>query len=363
MTTRRSFLTGILATGLAPRAGWAEAGDPAFLAAARQPSGGYALFGLGPAGETKFEIPLPGRGHAAAAHPSRPLAVAFARRPGAFALVIDCAAGVTQARLEAPEGYHFYGHGAFSADGALLFTTENDFANARGMIGIWDARRGFRRMGAVPSGGVGPHEMRRMPGEETLVVANGGIETHPDSGRAKLNLPFMRPNLSYLSFDGEILEHHEPPGEWHKASMRHLAVRADGRVAVACQWQGDPAESAPLLATHARGNGLAFHHGAPGLERDMRGYAGSIAFSGPGKEIAITGPRGGLAAVFGADGGFERLLEEADICGVANAPGGFMFTTGTGRIMSDGTGGFTAVTRHDRAWDNHLVSVAIPSLR
>jgi hypothetical protein len=31
-----------------------------------------------------------------------------------------------------------------------------------------------------------------------LVVANGGILTDPGSGRAKLNIATMRPNLSYL---------------------------------------------------------------------------------------------------------------------------------------------------------------------
>ena len=51
--------------------------------------------------------------------------MAFARRPGTFALVIDCAEGREVARLHTPEGRHFYGHGAFTPDGGLLFTTEN----------------------------------------------------------------------------------------------------------------------------------------------------------------------------------------------------------------------------------------------
>ena len=134
----RAFLDGLLASGAFPTTTWAAAGNPAYLAAAKLPSGDYALHGLNAKGASVFALPMPGRGHAAAAHPERPLAVVFARRPGTFALVIDCATGQTVAHLNTPEGHHFSGHGAFSQDGGWLFTAENDFENARGMIGVWD---------------------------------------------------------------------------------------------------------------------------------------------------------------------------------------------------------------------------------
>ncbi|MEQ8896787.1 MAG: DUF1513 domain-containing protein [Roseovarius sp.] len=356
MPTRRGFLAGLLASGLAPRASWADAGSPAYLAAAKLPSGAFALFGLSTTGERLFEIPLPARGHAAAAHPGRPLAVAFARRPGQFALVIDCVSGRTVRRLETPDGFHFYGHGVFSADGAVLFTTENDFETGRGMIGIWDATGGYARLGAVPSGGVGPHELRLMPDGKTLVVANGGIETHPDAGRQKLNLATMRPNLSYVTFDGALADQVEPPEEWHKASMRHIAVRDDGLVAVACQWQGAMTEVPPLLATHGRGGPLEFQALGPGAEHELQGYLGSVAFSGSGEEIAVTGPRGGMAVVTDAGGRVTRRLEQRDICGVAPGPGGFVFTTGEGRVLTDDEAEGD-LARHGCAWDNHLVPI------
>ena len=124
---RRQFLGGIFAAGLMPVPTWADAGSPAFLSAAAKPDGGFVLCGIGAGLDIRFEIPLPARGHAAAAHPNRPEAVAFARRPGTFAVVIDCATGAQKAMLTAPEGRHFYGHGAFSSDGGLLYTTENDY--------------------------------------------------------------------------------------------------------------------------------------------------------------------------------------------------------------------------------------------
>ena len=45
---------------------------------------------------------------------------------------------------------------------------------------------GTSRIGELASFGVGPHEVVLMPDGATLVVANGGIRTHPDRDRAKL---------------------------------------------------------------------------------------------------------------------------------------------------------------------------------
>ena len=354
MPSRRSFLTGLLATGIAPHASWADVGSPAYMAAAQLPSGAFALLGLSAPGAAVFQIPLPDRGHAAAAHPNRPLAVAFARRPGRFALVIDCLTGKVEQQLHAPDGYHFYGHGTFSGDGTTLFTTENDYDNARGMIGLWDVRQGFRRIGAIPSGGIGPHDIRLMPDGQTLVVANGGIETHPETGRLKLNLPEMRPNLSYLSPDGQVQEQVEPPRNNHMASIRHLAVRADGLIAAACQWQGAEVGIPPLLMTHQAGQAPQFHDFGQDTLRHMQGYLGSVAISGD--EIAVTGPRGGLAVVTDTSGRIKRTWQQTDICGVARAPYGFTFTTGLGRVLAD-TGQLALSRAHELAWDNHLIAI------
>ncbi len=97
--------------------------------------------------------------------------------------------------IQSVAGRHFFGHGVFSPDGALLYATENDFDNAAGMVGIYDARSGFARIGEFPTHGVGPHELLLLGDGRTIAIANGGIETHPDFGRAKLNLPTMKPSF------------------------------------------------------------------------------------------------------------------------------------------------------------------------
>ncbi|MEM9106308.1 MAG: DUF1513 domain-containing protein, partial [Pseudomonadota bacterium] len=163
MTSRRHFLAGLLSMGLYPATSWADAGNPALLSAARFADGSYRLCGLSDRGEMVFNLALPGRGHAAAAHPVLSDAVAFARRPGTFAFVVDCSTGTVRTILSAPPGRHFYGHGVYSPDGAWMFTTENDYEAAKGVVGVWNVRDSYRRAGEFWSGGTGPHDIRLLP--------------------------------------------------------------------------------------------------------------------------------------------------------------------------------------------------------
>lgn len=359
MANRREVLAGLLAIGMAPRASWADAGGPDYLTAALRPDGVYTLCGLTEAGTMVFELPLPGRGHAATAHPSAPIAVAFARRPGRFALVIDCAIGQELARLDAPEGRHFYGHGAFSSDGSMLYTSENDFDAARGVIGLWAADDAFRRIGEFASGGVGPHEVLRLPGMDNLVVANGGIETHPDTGRAKLNIPLMRPNLTYLSAEGSVLDQVELDRALRQNSIRHLDALPSGEVGFAMQWEGPDQDHPPLLGLHRRGAAPELLMAADAQHEQLQGYAGSVAFSGDGAALALTSPRGGVVQVFSTEtGDLLNTLHAEDVCGIATgSSGSFSVTTGLGAVGSwDGDHAWTP-SQLARTFDNHLIEL------
>ncbi|WP_171123693.1 MULTISPECIES: DUF1513 domain-containing protein [unclassified Ruegeria] len=360
MTSRRRFLAGLAAASLAPTQGWAAIGAPDYLAAALFPDGSHRLVGLLADGSILFSLILPARGHAAAAHPHRPQAVAFARRPGTFAVIIDCTTGAQTAALNAPDGRHFYGHGAFSQDGTRLFTTENDYEAGEGVIGVWETAQ-YTRLGEFPSGGTGPHDIRLMADGKTLVIANGGIETHPDTGRTKLNLPVMQPNLTYLDLDGSMLEQAELPPGLRQNSIRHLAVRPDGLIGFATQWQGQTIEHPPLLGLHRPGDEIRLLSAPNAYQSRLQGYAGSIAFSGDGASVAITCPRGNALHQFRVeDGQLIGAFELDDVCGLGTGGDGFVYTTGTGAV---GTLGATVKTsaRQDCQWDNHLIPVGRPA--
>ncbi|PSL20907.1 DUF1513 domain-containing protein [Shimia abyssi] len=340
---RRHFLlaaTATLAAQTTPL--WADIGDALFLTAGNTPDNATWLVGLTASGDIRFKLPLPGRGHAAAAHPHAAVAVAFARRPGTFAIVLNCATGDTVAKLTTPAGHHFYGHGAFTSDGRYLLTTENAYDIPDGRIGIWDTEQGYARVGDVPSGGIGPHEIIRLASGD-FAVANGGIQTHPDFARSKLNLPTMRTNLARLSATGTILSKIELSGEMRQNSIRHIAAAADNTVVAALQWQGPPTKSAPLIAHFAPGREAALlDH--PATAR-LNHYAGSVAINASGTQTAVTGPKGGHVLFLNASGApSDSPLSSAS--GVARHKDGLLITCKGGLALY-----------HDGA----LMRIAIPA--
>jgi len=356
MASRRRFLASLGAATMTPRLGWGAVGTPVALSAAMTPDGGFLLVGLDAAGAIGFQVPLPARGHAAAAHPHLAEVVAIARRPGTFALVVDCATGAVSQTLSAPKGRHFYGHGAFSSDGTLLFTTENDVATGEGRIGVWDPRLGYARVDEFASGGIGPHEVLRLP-SGNLAVANGGIRTHPDTGREKLNLDSMRANLAVFSPSGHLIDRAEVAEDIHHNSLRHIAVADDGTVACGFQWQGDPFDAPSLLALY-RGDGIlepAQIDESQLLRLD--GYIGSVSAYQQGG-FAVSSPRGGRVLAFDRAGVLQEAHSAEDICGLTrNARSECLATDGFGRVYTLGSGQLRAVQVHPVAFDNHLVAL------
>lgn len=356
MRSRRAFLGETFAVAALPSVGWSAAGAPTHLTAAKTPRGEHVLVGLRADGSAAFKVPLPARGHAAAAHPTNPVAVAFARRPGNYAVVIDCVSGRIAQRLKAPQGYHFYGHGAFAQDGRTLFTTENHITSGMGRIGLWDAAKGYMRLGDVPSGGIGPHEMLRLPGRDVLVVANGGIRTHPDRGRTKLNIDTMRPNLTHMTPDGNTIAVTELPTELQQNSIRHIAAFEDGRIAIAFQWQGDPYAPPSLAGLYRPGTGITLFPMTETALHGLDGYAGSVAVLGQNR-MAVTFPRGGLMQIYDTESGLSQSIRKSDVCGVAGWENGGMATDGLGHVHALTTDGASMLSRHELAFDNHLVSI------
>ncbi|WP_230374207.1 DUF1513 domain-containing protein [Pontivivens ytuae] len=352
---RRCFLSALGASAALPQVSWAAAGNPEYLAAARHGTDRYMLHGLRADGSSAFIIDLPGRGHAAAAHPHRAEAVAIARRPGTFAFVIDCVSGAVISRLTAPEGRHFYGHGAFTADGATLLLTENDIASGAGRLSLWDVAAGYRRVAELPSGGIGPHEILRRP-DGGFAIANGGIRTHPDTGREKLNLDTMAPNLTLLDADFRLERRVELPHALHQNSIRHLAARPDGQIALGLQWNGGN-EAVPSVAVVLPDGELQLCEVPDALARRIEGYVGSIAYSGDGTLIAATAPRGNCLMLFDpATGDLAQVEPGIDICGVAATATGLIATQGDGTIRWL-PGASRDTLQADLAWDNHLVAI------
>lgn len=333
--------------------------DSVFLSAANINGDNYArLFDT--KGATLGDIKLPGRGHGGAFNSRLQHGVVFARRPDDFAVVFNVQNRRVLHNLTTPKHHHFYGHGIFSTDGRLLFTTENDFKNTRGIIGVWDVKDNYRRVGTFNSFGLGPHDIALMPDGRTLVIANGGIETHPDSGRRKLNIPDMEPSLVLIDAkDGRLLSQHSLPRELHKLSIRHLAVNQAGTIGVALQYQGAGEDLPPLVFTvkHAKLKLLSINKSILGR---MNNYCGSIVMDRTGKIMAVSCPRGDLVTFWQTEtGSMIDIVNIKDGCGLAptHKPYNFLLSAGTGKRLIYNVKTKTKLEilpSSDVQWDNHI---------
>jgi len=349
---RRTLLRaagGTFLAGLAPRAAMAlQDTDAVFASAYYDGDGGYGIALLAEDGTVIHRYALPERGHDAVFDPRGERVVVFARRPGTFAAAIDLRKDTEPLVFHAPQGRHFYGHGCFSADGKLLYSTDNDYDNARGVIGVHDATDGFRRIGEFFSGGIGPHDMTVLPDGRTMLIANGGLETHPDYGRTVLNVATMKPNLTFVDLaDSRILSVHELAPHLQKLSIRHLAMMEDGTTWFASQNQGDIHEPLPLAGSISPDGNVRLLDLAPEDLRLMRGYVGSVAANNRTGAVVLTSPQGNTALeIEGASGAVRERVTLPDICGAADRGDGFLLSSGMGVMDGHQT---------QLAWDNHIV--------
>lgn len=358
---RRTFLALSGAALLAPGAAIASRSDEALFLGARRGGAGFEAAIIDEAGRDRLVLPLQARGHSFAIDRAGARAVAFARAPGRFAVAFSLGGGDEPVAIAAEAGRHFYGHGLFTPDGRLMLATENDYDGARGVTGVYDASGGFRRVGEFATGGIEPHEALLMPDGKTLCAANGGIQTHPDYERVKLNLATMEPSLAYLDIaTGEIVEQVRLAKELHQVSIRHMAVDAFGHVWFGCQYQGDPTDRPALVGRHRRGREIEMFSGPAEVLRALDNYVGSVAVDASGTVVATSSPHGGVVAFWDAATGRSLGMRAlADGCGIAGlGRARIIATSGRGAIVEigpEGDGRVLVTPRSDApAWDNHL---------
>jgi hypothetical protein len=196
-----------------------------------------------------------------------------------------------------PANRHFYGHGVFSPDGRLLWATEHDNETRQGLLGVYSATQGYKRIGELKTFGIGPHEVILLADGRTLAVANGGIETHIETngtGREKLNLDTMMPSLAFIdSATGDLVAQHNQVSDLHKLSIRHIAADARGEVWFGAQWEGDAEETPELVGFAGIDRPLRIIEPETPRGASLAGYIGAVAISGDKRILAASAPRAG----------------------------------------------------------------------
>lgn len=303
--SRRSFLLSSLSvTALAAGGGLllssrGHARTGTLLSAYEDARGDQYVGGLSLADDQVFGARVPMRAHGCAVHPADPNRVLFfARRPGTQAFELDRTTMRVRTIFSTQAGRHLAGHGTYSPGGDLILTPEHDYEHARGVVVVRDARN-FAVVGEMDTYGIDPHELAWMPDGKSLLVANGGIMTHPRTFRRKLNIPTMDPSLCVLDASSG-----ERKGQWrlpeHLLSIRHVAMTSDGTTAVGLQFEGNKEQAPGIVALYRPQSGATGTFSmltAPAEEtRRFQGYVASIAISETHDVIAAACPYGGGVA-------------------------------------------------------------------
>jgi hypothetical protein len=324
MTSRRQFIAGLAAWISAPA--WARAADAGMqtgiqLAASWQSGNAYqtgvlARAASGEALTISAAIDVPTRAHGLLLERDGTI-ITVARRPGNWLL--------RWTREGKPLAWHwiepnraFAGHVLVSADGSTLYTTEIDLETGSGMIGVRDAAS-LEKHEEWPTRGIDPHQLVwdvTHPG--SLIVANGGVPTRPETGRIKHNLDHMDSSLVRLDAKtGELL------GQWRledsRLSLRHLAwnisVRNQPVLGIALQAEHNTTEqksAAPVLALFD-GEKLR----TVSTPHKLAGYGGDIATRG--SSLAVSCPRVNSIEIFDVRGTWRGHLSLPEACALAPA--------------------------------------------
>lgn len=247
--------------------------------------------------------------------------LAVARRPGDWMLRWHPGRS-TPHWVWAEPGRAFNGHVISSADGKRLFTTETDLETGQGLIGVWDARS-LEKVDEWPTHGIDAH-MMLMEGD-TLLVANGGVPTQPETGRIKRNLHAMDSSLVRLHASGGALL-----GQWRLAdrrlSLRHMA-RSGARVGIAMQAEHDAGTdraAAPVLAIFE--NDRLLVPDAPSVP-EAAGYAGDIAAWNGG--FALSAPHANAVLHWRPNAGWSPPISLQEVCPILSADGRDLWAGGS----------------------------------
>lgn len=265
-------------------------------------------------------------GHGMAIDPLDANRLALFQKAGKGACTLDLAAGEVLRPIETVEDRQFYGHGAFSPDGALLYATESVVSDDyRGVIVVRDAKS-LAEVGEFPSFGAAPHDCVLRDGGKTLVVTNGGAK-RPGEG--------LEPCVTYVDVPSQKLLERVEIGH-PDVGAGHLALTSRGDLAVvsAARWGGTRDGLGAVGLRPLRGKFALMSEPAEITGR-MRGEALSVAIHEPSGVVGVTSPFGGLVTFWNLESqSLVHALELSYPHGIATTLDGSRFVISYGRSMN-----------------------------
>lgn len=318
LLSRRQWLVAAAAMGFAPA--WAARAAGTRLVSAWQTPSEHHIGVIevdGARWSVQRSLTVPTRAHGLLLE-SGGSVLATARRPGDWLLRWHPVNGVTQWHW-IEDDRRFNGHAVASPDGNTLWTTETDLDTAQGRLATRDAKT-LEKSAEWATQGMDPHELIVLPQRVgdipagSLLVANGGIPTLPETGRSKRQLDRMDASLVALDpRDGAVR------GQWRLddpyLSIRHLAWDPVSRtVGIALQAEHPDADAKRRAPVFAVWNGQRLQ--ASLAQPAVQGYGGDICAL-PTGGFVVSCPRADALALFGADARWSQNLAHREAYALA----------------------------------------------
>ncbi|MEM7469242.1 MAG: DUF1513 domain-containing protein, partial [Pseudomonadota bacterium] len=114
--------------------------------------------------------------HGVSPDPQRPNRSALFQKQGPGACEVDLVEKAVIRPIATLKDRRFYGHGAYSPDGSLLYATETIMSSPdlKGIVSVRDAKT-LEYLGEFPSFGAQPHDCQLIDDGKVMAVTNGGL--------------------------------------------------------------------------------------------------------------------------------------------------------------------------------------------
>lgn len=233
-------------------------------------------------------IPLTFLSHGVTPNPVKPERAVLFEKQGKGSCEVDLKLGKVLATIPTVEGRKFYGHGAYSLDGSLLYATETEMSTYKGVIVVRDGVT-FKELGKFPTFGEAPHDCHMINEGKTLVITNGGAALGATGDEAA-------PSVTFVDIKTEkLLERVIFTND--KINAGHLAITSKQDLAVvSAPRDGVPGQATAQGALTLRpAGGIVSTMDAPSeTVKKMTGESLSVCIHEASGIVGVTNPTGGI---------------------------------------------------------------------
>ena len=221
--------------------------------------------------------------HGIAIDPLNPQRIVAFQKIGVGCCELELSSHRVTRTIEPTEGRWFYGHGAFSEDGSLLYSTETINAEQRGVIGVRDGST-LEYLGEFPTFGENPHDCHLIDAGKVLVISNGGGAL----GTA------LKPCVTWVDTQTRsLLDKQELPSE--RFNTGHLGLsQTEGLVVVSAPRKGLTEKDLGAVSLRRNDERLQTMAEPATVTSRMFGEALSVAIHEPSGIAAVTHPGGNM---------------------------------------------------------------------